>query len=481
MKTAGGEHEEAAGLRFLAKNIGVLTISNFASKILTFFLVPLYTSALSTAEFGTFDLINTTVNLLVPVLTLNIAEGVIRFALDKDADQQAVFTVGVRYTLIGTAIVTVLLLLARGLGIFPEITEWWPMFLAMYVCYAFAVIVSNEVRGLDKMREIAVAGVIGSVGTIALNIILLLPLHMGLLGYFIATVGGSLAQTGYLTVTAKLWRYVKPSAPVHDFRLSMRKYSTPMMANSVAWWVNNVADRYVVTAFCGVAENGIYAVATKIPSILDVVQIIFNQAWILSAVHEFDPEDKDGFYRKTYCMYGFVMVGACSALILLDRPLARFLYADDFFAAWRFVPFLLLSIVFGALSGHIGGVFAAVKDPHPYATSTAIGACVNIAINLVIVPLMGPLGAAIATAISYWVVWVIRRHKMMQLIHVDLRLTRDYASYAVLVAQSIVLLVLPADTAAVYLIELALLVLELVLYRSEALTLLRALKQFIGR
>ena len=46
----------------LMKNMGLLTIGNFASKLLSFLLVPLYTNVLTTKEYGTFDIVVTTAN-----------------------------------------------------------------------------------------------------------------------------------------------------------------------------------------------------------------------------------------------------------------------------------------------------------------------------------------------------------------------------------------------------------------------------------
>lgn len=66
----------------LLKNSALLVIGNFASKILVFFLVPFYTTVLSTEEYGAADLITTTVNLLYPVLTVMISTAVLRFCLD---------------------------------------------------------------------------------------------------------------------------------------------------------------------------------------------------------------------------------------------------------------------------------------------------------------------------------------------------------------------------------------------------------------
>ena len=53
---------------YLIKNIGVLTLSNLGSKILAFLLIPLYTSVLSTEQYGVFDLAQTTVSLCIPIL-----------------------------------------------------------------------------------------------------------------------------------------------------------------------------------------------------------------------------------------------------------------------------------------------------------------------------------------------------------------------------------------------------------------------------
>lgn len=69
--------------KYLLKNIGLLTISNFATKFLSFFLVPLYTNILTTTEYGTYDIFNTTIGVLLPILTLNIQEAVMRFSIDN--------------------------------------------------------------------------------------------------------------------------------------------------------------------------------------------------------------------------------------------------------------------------------------------------------------------------------------------------------------------------------------------------------------
>ena len=454
-------------LKYLAKNVLLLTISNFASKILVFFLIPLYTAVLTTEEYGTFDLFSTTVSLLIPILTANISDSVLRFSLESGANHKSIFGIGLRYVFLSMVVVILGTLALVAFGLSPILSDWWPMFGLLYITHALHAVVSNFARGLDRVRDVALAGFVASVVLVSLNLLFLLALGMGLTGYFLASILSTVSQVVCLVVGGKMWLYVGRGSKNRELAQEMRRYSLPLTANSVAWWVNNVSDRYVVTWFCGVAENGIYAVSTKIPQIINVIQVIFNQAWVLSAVKEMDENDESGFFKKTYDAYGALMSFACSVLIVLDRPLASIMYSNEFFQAWRYAPFLMVSMVFGALSGHIGGIFAAAKDSRLYARSTVIGALVNVLVNLLTVPIVGPLGAAVATAVSYWVVWVIRRRIVLRHISIEFNLLRDYASYAVLVLQAVWLIAFEGTRFLLYGVELVFLLIILMLYRRE--------------
>lgn len=85
--------------KYLLKNIGLLTLSNFATKLLSFFLVPLYTSVLSTDEYGTYDLFYTTSYLLIPILSINMVESAIRFCLDNSKDKKEVISISTKIIL----------------------------------------------------------------------------------------------------------------------------------------------------------------------------------------------------------------------------------------------------------------------------------------------------------------------------------------------------------------------------------------------
>lgn len=497
-----------------------LTVGQFGTKLLSFFLVPLYTSVLTSAEYGTYDLYSATVSLFVPLLTLNISDATTIFLLDKANSKQGIVSISLRYYFFSLVVFGAAVLLNVVFKFFPLFNEY-PLFLfLMFAVNGLSNLLLCYARGLDRIKDVSVSGVLCSGVMILLNLIFLLPLHLGLKGYYLATIGGAFVQIVYLCVSTRIFRFIafKRNYPVEEdfsndknevinaleitsadkvvptgshpsaesagnfsssvstvlttqsaksLKKSMLGYSGPMMLNTISWWINSVSDRYMVTAFCGVVANGIYSVAYKIPSILTMFQSIFSQAWTLSAVQDFDSEDKSGFFSKIYSLYNVCMVLLCSVLILSDRLIARILYAKDFYEAWRFVPFLLVSVVFGSLSGYLGGIFAAVKDSKSFASSTVAGAVLNIILNFILIKICGALGAAAATMASYVLVWAMRLCKAKKIMSLKVSLARDCVSYALLAFQCVAMLFSERFVLWSYAANAAILVLLCVIYRKS--------------
>ncbi|MDE5899327.1 MAG: lipopolysaccharide biosynthesis protein [Treponemataceae bacterium] len=423
------------GKRYLAKNILRLTAGQFGTKILGFFLVPLYTRVLTSAEYGTYDLYSVTVSLFVPVLTLNIADSATIFLLDRKNPRECVVSVGLKCYLCSLAVFAAAVCANHAFSFLPLFNEY-PLFLfLMFALSGLSQLLLSCARGLDRIRDVSVSGVLCSAVVIALNLVLLLPLRMGLAGYYLAFIGGALVQSVYLCVSLRILSLVRTGRREQNLGREMLSYSCPMMLNSVSWWVNSVSDRYIVAWLCGVVQNGIYSVAYKIPSVLNMLHGIFSQAWTLSAVQDFDGNDRSGFFSRMYGLYNACMVCLCSLLIVCARPMARILYANDFYGAWRFVPFLLVASVFGAMSGYLGGIFAAVRDSKSFAVSSAAGALLNIVLNVVLIRLVGAMGAAAATLASYTLVWVMRMRRAKKIMRLNVSLAKDCAAYALLVVQ----------------------------------------------
>lgn len=465
--------------KYLAKNIGLLMLSSFATKLLSFFLVPLYTNILTTTEYGISDLFRATIGILIPILTVNIQESVLRFSLDGKYDKQSVLSVGIRHLLIGLFIVIVLLGINNIFGFYNLFRTYAMYFFLMFFSQVLSGMMLAYIRGINRIADLSFSSVINSLVIIICNILFLVVFRWGLIGYFWANIIGPFVQCGYIMVRAKVFEDVRFGNIDLDVSREMITYSRPLIANSIGWWINNAADKYVIIYFWGMAENGIYSVAGKIPLILNIFQSVFAQAWTLSAVKNYDPDDKDGFFAKTYATYNCMMTVGCSALIVANKMLARILYAKDFYVAWQYVPWLTIAIVFGSLSGYIGGFFSAVKKSKIFGQSTLIGAVCNVVLNFTLTPGIGAMGAAIATAVSYGIVWAFRLVHSRKYIKLRIRLVRDCITYVLLVTQTVVLLVM--DGRIMYAIETGMFVGIVILYIKDIRLVTDKVKTAVGK
>lgn len=422
--------------KYLRKNTALFAISSFSTKVLAFLLTPVYTALLTTEEYGIADLINTTAILMIYVLTINIADAVLRFSIEKSKNSYGILSFGLRILFVGDILSAIILFIAYKLKIFNWEPEYYLFAFLLFAATAFYQIMTNYLRGIDKVSAVAVAGVISSGMVIVSSIVFLAIIKCGIIGYLLSIMLGPLVASVYcIFVEKKAVHGMFCSNIDYGTKISMIKYSSPLIFNNIALWINGSLDKYFVTAICGASVNGIYSVAGKIPHILDACIIIFCQAWNLSAIKEFDSEDKDGFFSKTYNVYTSTMAMGCSFIILLNIPLAHFLYADNFFMAWNYSSILLIATMANTLTAFIGGIFAAAKATNIIAVTTVLSATVNIILNCVLIPQYGALGAAVATAIAYFVMFIIRLIWLRKIIKLRFCIWKGFITFFLLIVQ----------------------------------------------
>ena len=457
-------------LKYLSKNIALFSISNFVSKILVFLLVPFYTNVLTTYEYGIADVIQVTLLLLVPMVTLNIGEAALRFGVEEVNNRKNIYLVGIKYVLRASIIVAFICFAIRGvlsvkeiarfsassiLGIRINEIKWYlTLFAVLFAANALYEFLILYFQGAELVETIVIGSVSCTLITICSNLFFLLALKTGLNGYIYSQIiAFSLASLIMISVGKKRVNAtlnsgenldntlnILPADNVNELEKRMLEYSRPMIAYSTASWVNNAIDRYFVLYLCGATINGIYGVAYKIPAILMVFQRIFAQAWQLSATKAHGEEDSDVFYSDMYKVYNSFMVIGCAALVLLVKPVAAFLFRKDFYEAWKLVPPLLISVIFGALTGFLGSICLAHKDSKSMGKATSIGAFFNIVLNLILIPYFQAMGAAVATGISYFTMCMMAVYFVRKHVSLNVKFVRNFLSYMILVTESAVMI-----------------------------------------
>lgn len=397
----------------LGINTALFAISSFGSKFVSFFMLPLYTAMLTTGDYGAVDLVNSTVGLLVPLFTLNIQDAVLRYGLGKDAEPEEILSIGLRVVAGASCILLIVLMVIATIRVVPLSSTYFLFLYAMFVLTALSNVMTMYVKSQDHIGLLVVSGIGNTLVMCVSAVLLLVVLKVGVIGYMASMTLGSLFAVLYLFFSGKIWKGISVNSRP-GLAKSMISFSLPLVANSLAWWVNDVSDRYVVTIICGVAANGLYAVAYKIPTILSTLQSIFYNAWAISAVKEFDSEDSDGFLGHTYELYSGLLAICCSVIMFANIFLASILYSEEFFGAWRYVPLLLVSVLLNGLALFEGCIFTAARNTRAVSVTTAVGAIVSIASCVVLTLVMGPVGAAFATLIGYLITWITRTIIMLR-------------------------------------------------------------------
>ena len=405
----------------LTKNTALFALSTFGARFINFILLPLYTYILTTEEYGTIDLVLTAVQLLLPILTLNIQDAVLRFAIDKENDSNDVISVAVKLIVISSIPLGIVLLILRGTGIIKLDQQYLVYLFVTFIANATYNSFSMYLKAVNKVKIFAVAGLVHTLSTGLLNLLLLLVVRMGVTGYLIANCSGTIIAIILMFTWGGIYKSLRTNTSNKQLIRLMVLYSSPLIANSLAWWLNNASDRYILTYYCGTALNGIYAISYKIPTILSTIQNIFYNAWSISAITEFDKEDRDGFIGNIYSLYSSACILVCSIILLLNIPVASILYSKDFFEAWHYVPMLLVGTVFNGLALFEGCIFTAVKQTKTVSSTTVVGAVVNTALNFLLIPKFGAYGAAFATMVGYITIWGVRAIRLRNVIRMKIK------------------------------------------------------------
>ncbi|HGK3553197.1 TPA: oligosaccharide flippase family protein [Streptococcus pneumoniae] len=421
----------------LAKNTGIFALANFSSKILIFLLVPIYTRVLTTTEYGFYDLVYTTIQLFVPILTLNISEAVMRFLMKDGVSKKLVFSIAVLDIFIGSIAFALLLLVNNLFSLSDLISQYSIYIFVIFVFYTLNNFLIQFSKGIDKIGVTAISGVISTAVMLAMNVILLVVFDWGLLGFFIANVCGYVIPCIYIVSRLRLWELFEIKID-KKLQWEMVYYALPLVLNILSWWVNNTSDRYIVTAIVGIQASAIISVAYKIPQILSTISAIFIQSWQISAIKIQEDKSDTTFVSNMLLYYNALLLIIASGIILFVKPISNILFGISFYSAWELVPFLIISSLFNAISGCIGAIMGAKMDTHNIAKSALVGMIANIILNIVLTFLMGPQGITISTLIASFLIFYMRKDSVKEINSETYRAI--YLSWILLVVEACLLI-----------------------------------------
>lgn len=400
----------------LIKNTLSFAVGNFGSKALQFLLLPYYTRALSTGDYGTIDLITQTVNILVPLICLCIYDGVLRFAMDKMTNPKDALRTGFRFVFFSFLLCVPLFIFIPSFRSMDNID----LIVLIVVLQSFRTLFAQYIRALGFIKLYSLSGVVQTFVLAASNIIFLSGFALGVRGYLLSIVLSDLVSMLILFIGTGLAKDLLHSEFDGQLLRNMLRYSVPLVPNSVMWWGMNASNRYFLVHYHGMDANGLYAVASKIPAVLTMLMTIFTQAWQLSAIEEYDSEDNSKYYSKVYSVLESFLFISCVGLMLVLRPFWLSL-GGGYQEALSLVPIIVASVVFSSLSSFYGSIYLAAKNTTNVLLTTIYGAAISVALNYFLIPQYAGYGAALSSTVSFLFVSVYRYFDTSKYIKVHLK------------------------------------------------------------
>lgn len=391
----------------LAKNTAIVSIGKICTQLITFFLLPVYTAVLSNEEYGVVDLLNTLTSLLLPIVTLQIEQGIFRYLIDcreNNEKQIKLITTIIRFMIIQSIACIVIFLCVS-----PFIHNEYKYFLmANLLMGIFSSLLLQICRGLGDNATYAIGSFITGAFTVLLNVIFIVAFRWGAYGMLGATAISNFICAVYIFLKRKIYKYIKPKQFDKKILKEIIKYSVPLIPNMISWWIVSASDRTIISAVIGIAQNGIYSAANKFSGVFTTLYSVFNLTWTESASININSEDRDEFFSKildfVIRFFGCLCLGTIAVM-----PFAfNILINEKFAEAYYQIPILILGSVFNILVSFVGSIYVAKKLTKEIAKTSIISAVINIFVNIVLIKSIGLYAASISTVIAYALMFIYR-------------------------------------------------------------------------
>ncbi len=416
----------------LLGNTMIFAIGTFSSKVLVFLMMRYYTAVLSTSDFGVSDLITQTANVLIPIATVSITSGIIRFGLIRANDRREIFSIGIVTVFCGYLF---LLVLSPILGHIEKFEPYITLIYVYVLTSSLQQVCHQFVRALGHVRLYALDGIFRTVCTIVLNIIFLSGFKFGITGYVLSIIVSDVLSILALGLIENLPSFFSLRRLNPVMARSMLRFSFPLIFATECNWIISMSDRMFISFLRDDHELGLYSVSARIPTIMILVSSIFIEAWQISTINDSSRAEQEDFFTKVGNVYQALVVMMVSGIILFSKVFVRLFAAPSFYEAWSFIPLLVIGSGFACLSNFMNSIYTLEKKSGWSMITVSIGAAMNIALNALFIPEHGPQGAALATAISYVTMFLIRSIHSRRYIRLRWNLPRFLFSSVVLILQ----------------------------------------------
>lgn len=411
------ENKSTASKR-LALGTVIYMAGNLTSKLLQMLILPIITASLNTSEYGYYDLIITTINLITPFITLQIVEGMFRYLFESNEEEKiknvSTTTAFLIFSIVLLGVLMVIFKLTISSIDYPFL---------IYLNYVSVIVfdyMQKIARVQQKNRVYAISGVVNTLIMLICQAITLLVFKMGTDGMLLANCISYFIAALYLEFHVRVDKWIDRKYIKRKTLYSLLSYSAPLMPNSIVWWLVASSDRYVIAYFLGSSANGIYSIAGKFSQLLTFAVTVFQLSWQENAILEKDNEGRDAFYTATFNTYMKLLLGGYLIVLPVIKLLIPILLDESYQIGYLYNPILLIGAIMSAFSQFYGSAYLVFKKTTGAFFTTVFAAVVNLVIGVGLINKIGLFAPALGTALAFFTQWILRSIQMREYFKVNI-------------------------------------------------------------
>ena len=406
----------------LFSTLGIYTVANILNSALPFLLLPFLTEYLSPSDYAIVDLFQAASQFAIAIVGLNTFSALSRFYFDAKENDFREYVGNSFIVLLSSAIVVLLISIIFKVQFegFLKIPKDW---IWLIVLYAFASNIISTLLSIWQVKYKAVKygtfRILRTILDLSLSIGFILILKYNwegrILGQVIAASTFSLIAIAILLNS----KYISFSFNLQKIK-ELLSFGSPLILHILGGIIIIYSDRLFIANYIGLESTGMYAVGYQVGMIVYIIQTSFNQAWVPWLFERLKKnvfDDKIKIVKFTYLYFVGILILAIG--VALFAPIIYKLFVNDsYLKGMEIVVWIAFGFAFDGMYKMVVNYIFYVKKTYIISIITFFTAGLNIALNYYMVTNYGAIGVAQASAISFFVqfilVWIIsaRLYKM---------------------------------------------------------------------
>ena len=379
------------------------------SKLLGFFLLPVYTRYLTPADYGILALLTLTQSIMVILANLGLGSALFREVIYKRTNERKAES-----TVLYTLLVLSLLIFSIGFIFAPTLsiiifndtaqTILIRLLLLNVVFNNIIIVFTARLRIREQSLFYSIFSVSSFLVGAGLNIYFVAIIRQGVEGLIIAQV-----ILAALQAIACLWilrDLIKPNFS-RSVLSSLLSFGLPLVPGAIASLMMISADRYILNRYSTTTMVGLYSLGYSIGMVINLIVQAVQLAWpaqLFEIAKLPDHKQRFSLTLTYYCLgLGFISL----AVSVLAREILVVMTTPQYYGAYIIMPLITLSYVFYGIR-FMTTIGMYIKNKVKYSSIVIIGAAIfNLVLSFLLIPRYGMVGAGWATFISYFLLAVV--------------------------------------------------------------------------